>query len=260
MRGARRQETGTDDIMAEYPEARERDLQAALAGWEKLILAGADDRPDTWLRALADKAEQLDLTIPELRSATARLSWVSRKAGHPIPSDHLRWASGDVYQRVLLYVCGQRFRFDFNFHGLKGYLRDCRESPSAQDALVQSFGVFVKLGLRESDAISDLHRVLALPDTDTRARQVCLAGIWAASTLSEQPALLLDLANAMIELGEADGTVYFRRATAHRLLGMPEQALDDIDYALSLLTPGNNEINQDYLRERQLIGLVSQLQ
>jgi len=241
-------------------EARERDLHAALAGWEKLILASSDDQAGTWLRELADKAEQLDLTIPELRSATARLSWVSRKAGHPIPSDRLWPASSDVYQRILLYVCGQRFRFDFNFHGLKAYLRDCQESPSAQDALVQSFGVFVMLGLRESDAIYYLNRVLALPDIDTRARQVCLAGIWAACTLPEQPTLLLNLADAMIALGEADGTVYFRRATAHRLLRMPEQALDDIDYALSLLAPGNNEINQDYLRERQLIGLMTQPQ
>ena len=58
---------------------------------------------------------------------------------------------------------------------------------------------------------------------------------------------------------EADGTVYFRRATAHRLLHMTDQVLDDIDYALSLLPPGNNEINQDYLRERQLIGLIAHL-
>lgn len=241
-------------------EARARDLQVTVADWEKLILASADDQADTWLRELADKAGQLDLTIPELRSVTARLSWVSRKAGHPIPVDRLWAESSDVYQRIFLYVCGQRFRFDFNFHGLKAFLCNCQESPSAQDALVQSFGVFIKLGLRERDAISDLNRVLALPDIDTRARHVCLAGIWAACTLPEQPTLMLDMANAMIALGEADGTVYFRRATAHRLLRMPEQALDDIDYALSLLAPGNNEINQDYLRERQLIGLMAQLQ
>jgi hypothetical protein len=60
----------------------------------------------------------------------------------------------------------------------------------------------------------------------------------------------------MVALGEADGTVYFRRAAAHRMLGRHEEALVDIDYALSLLAPGNNDINQDYLRERQLIGLV----
>jgi hypothetical protein len=246
--------------MTSAAEARERDLQATLVGWEKLILASQDDQADTWLRELADKVEQLDLTIPELRSTTARLSWVSRRAGHPIPSDRPWSVSSHLDQRILLYVCGQRFRFDFNFRGLKSYLSDRRESLSARDALVESFGVFAKFGLREPDAVSDLNRVLALPDVDTRARHVCLAGIWAACTLPEQPILLLNLANAMIALGEGDGTVYFRRATAHRLLGRPKHALDDIDHALSLLAPGNNEINQDYLRERQLIGLVAQLQ
>jgi len=69
---------------------------------------------------------------------------------------------------------------------------------------------------------------------------------------------LLDLANTMIGAGEADGTVYFRRAMAYRMLGMFPAALDDIDHAFSMLPPGNNEIHQDYLRERQLIGVAVQ--
>jgi hypothetical protein len=243
----------------EPPETREPDFQAILASLEKLILMSTDDPAAIWLQELADKAEHLGLTIPELRSATARLSWISRKAGHPIPSNRPWSPSVDVYQRILLYVCGQRLRFDFNFRDLKVFLSDRRKSPFADDALVQSFGVFAKLGLRDAGAVADLSRVLGLPDADTRARHVCLAGIWAACTLPEQGTLLLDLANTMIEMGEADGTVYFRRATAYRLLRMPERALDDIDHALSLLGPGNNEINQDYLRERQLIGIVAQL-
>ena len=71
---------------------------------------------------------------------------------------------------------------------------------------------------------------------------------------------MLDLANAMIQAREADGTVYFRRAAAYRLLGEFPAALDDIDRALSMLAPGNNEIHQDYLRERQLIGLAIQVE
>jgi hypothetical protein len=62
----------------------------------------------------------------------------------------------------------------------------------------------------------------------------------------------------MIRGGEGNETVYFRRATAYRMLGDFSAALDDIDLAFSMLSPGNNEIHQDYLRERQLIGLAIQ--
>ncbi len=100
--------------------------------------------------------------------------------------------------------------------------------------------------------------MLELDDLDTRARHVCLAGLWSAYTLPEQATRLLDLANTMIGAGEADGTVYFRRAKAYRMLGMFPAALDDIDHAFSMLPPGDNEIHQDSLRERQLIGVAVQ--
>jgi len=106
--------------------------------------------------------------------------------------------------------------------------------------------------------IGQLDQVLELDDLDTRARHVCLAGLWSAYTLPEQATRLLDLANTMIGAGEADGTVYFRRAMAYRMLGMFPAALDDIDHAVSMLPPGDNEIHQDSLRERQLIGVAVQ--
>ncbi len=37
-----------------------------------------------------------------------------------------------------------------------------------------------------------------------------------------------------------------------------DNVADDIDHAFSMLPPGNNEIHQDYLRERQLIGVAIQ--
>lgn len=244
---------------ANLPDDHDREVGTALDRMEKLVTADPGGGAGIWITELTNTATQLAWTIPELRSATARLAWVARKLGHPFPADFAPDLRDRTYYKVLLYICGQRFRFDFNFRGLKNYLRKHEESPEASDALVQSFDVFTKFGLRDQDAVPALNRVLELPDIDTRARHVCLAGLWAACSLPDQPTLLLNLANTMIGLGEADGTVYFRRATAYRLLRMPEQALDDIDHALSLLAPGNNEINQDYLRERQLIGLVAQL-
>jgi hypothetical protein len=126
------------------------------------------------------------------------------------------------------------------------------------DALVQSFDAFAKLGARTPGAIAQLQTTLNLDDLDTRARHVCLGGIWSAHTLPEQATLLLDLANKMIDIGEADSNVYFRRASAYRLLNKFTEALDDIDHAFTLLASGNNEIHQDYLRERQLISVAIQ--
>jgi hypothetical protein len=237
--------------------ASDRDPKGFLPRLEHLVVTASDGAADIWIGELAKMAAIL--AIAELRSAATYLTWIARRLGHPIPIQHAEGRHSSVTELIRLYVCGQRFRFDFNFHGLKSYVSNHADSPFANDALIQSFGAFAKLGLRSHDAISTLNHALHLPDADARVRQVCLAGVWAACTLPDQPRLLLDLANNMIESGEADGTVYFRRATAHRLLRMPDEALDDIDRALSLLPPGNNEINQDYLRERQLIGLVVQL-
>lgn len=235
--------------------AEDRDAQESLAHLENLVLTIPDVAAEIWIKELAVLAQKW--TLSELRSRTTYLTWISRRLGHPIPNQHNEDRDSGRDELIRLYVCGQRYRFDFNFHGLENYLRNHSDTPHASDALIQSFGAFARLGLRRQDAISDLNHVLQLPDADTRVRHVCLAGLWAAYTLPDQPRLLLDLANTMIELGEADGTVYFRRAAAYRLLGMPSEALNDIDYALSLLAPGNNEINQDYLRERQLIGLIA---
>ncbi|MGH7868049.1 MAG: hypothetical protein ACREP9_10585 [Candidatus Dormibacteraceae bacterium] len=181
----------------------------------------------------------------------------ARRLGYPIPVHHSSHDNPGLAGLVSLYTCGQRYRFDFNFYGLSTYLDAHRESAHANDALVQSLRVFTFLGLgRNSEAVSGLNHVLGLPDADARVRHVCLAGLWAAYTLPSQASLLLDLAKEMIAREEADGTVYFRRAGAYRMLGRHEDALADIDHALSLLEPGNNDINQDYLRERQFIGLL----
>jgi hypothetical protein len=242
----------------QVPRNPDENLRSEAGRLEQLVLADAEGRAE-WITELARTAVDLGLSVADLRSLATRLTWVSRRLGHPVPAraDHCHDTGtlGLVHQ----YVCGQRLRFDFNFKGLQDFCDRHASSPHARDALVQSFRVFARLGARQPAATEDLEAVLRLPDADTRARHVCLAGLWSAYTVPGQGRLLLSLADAMIASGEADGTVYFRRAAAHRLLGNYGAALDDIDCALSMTSPGNNEINQDYLRERQLIGLAAQL-
>ena len=227
-----------------------------LSRLESLLVAGAAGATDAWFAEAAQAAATWP--VAELRSHIAYLTWISRRHGHPIPTRNDPSERGTRAELMRLYMCGQRFRFDFNFAGLDAYLDEHMDSPHGADALVQSFRVFTKLGRGAQDAVITMNNVLSLPDVDARVRHVCLAGLWAAHTVPDQASLLLRQADIMIELNGADGTAYFRRATAHRLLGMRNEALDDIDMALSLLAPGNNDINQDYLRERQLIGLMAQ--
>ncbi len=252
-------ETEKSDIVAAPVPAggiSDPDLQILSNRLEGLVAAG--HQPDSWIRELAEAADRLWFPVAQLRFIVTNLTWIARRLGQPAPLGGKYCGDPGTGGLVHLYTCGQRFRFDFNFSGLAAFLDRHQGLPHMQDALVQSFSAFAKLGARKPDAVSQLDRVLKLDDLDTRARHVCLAGLWSAYTLPEQATLLLDLANTMISAGEADGTVYFRRAMAYRMLGMFSAALDDIDHAFSMLPPGNNEIHQDYLRERQLIGVAIQ--
>jgi hypothetical protein len=243
---------------AHTSQSPHQDIQSEVTHLERQVLADSSGQA-FWIDELARFASDHQLSTAELRSVCTHLTWISRRLGHPIPLID-RHCSADAIPGLLhLYVCGQRLRFDFNFLALRSFIDRHQHSPHASDALVQSFTVFSALGTRQPGATEDLSGVLQLPDIDTRARHVCLAGLWSAYTVPNQGNLLLSLADKMIDLGEADGTVYFRRAAANRLLGNYLAALDDIDRALSMTQPGNNEINQDYLRERQLIGLAAQL-
>lgn len=213
---------------------------------------------DPWIGELAAAADRTQLPITQLRAIATNMTWIARRLGHPAPTGGRYCGDPSTGGLLHLYTCGQRLRFDFNFSGLSTFLENHHDMPHLQDALVQSFSAFAKLGARKSSAVAQLKHTLSLKDLDARARHVCLAGIWSAHTLPEQAALLLDLSNEMIRLEEADGNVYFRRATAYRLMGRFSEALDDIDHAFTFLAPGNNEIHQDYLRERQLIGVAIQ--
>jgi len=237
-------------------EVPDPDLQILLNRLEGLVAAG--HQPDSWMHELAETADRQQLPSAQLRSIATNLTWIARRLGQPVPFGGKYCGDPGTGGRLHLYSCGQRLQFDFNFAGLAAFLDQHQGLPHMQDALVQSFSAFAKLGARKPDAVSQLNHVLELDDLDTRARHVCLAGLWSAYTLPEQATLLLDLASTMIGAGEADGTVYFRRAMAYRLLGMFPAALDDIDHAFSMLPPGHNEIHQDYLRERQLIGAAAQ--
>jgi tetratricopeptide (TPR) repeat protein len=207
-----------------------------------------------WIVELADRAEQYSLSVPDIRLAASDLAWVARENGQAYPGD-AEWAlarglDGSESKRlVLAYVHGQRLRYDFRFELLfaqcNGWLREFGD-----DALILGLATFGALGAREDIGLDLYARAAGSANADNKSRHVCLAAIWFADHLEDQPTTLLELSAEMMTRGEGDGNVHRRRATALRKLGRYQEALVEIDRAIDQLPIGNNLIHQEYVQER----------
>lgn len=211
-------------------------------------------RPEReWWSAAAAEFDAGELTLPEARALVAELAWAQRLRGDAIPAIGADLDGSTA--RFALYEVTQRHRFDFRFASVTRVLRD-RPGQVAGDALLAAMAAFAELGSGDDRGLSSLEDAWARPDADRRCRFILLAGLWSAHHLPEQGALLLARCDEVFERGEGDLNVHFRRAAAYRKLGRLREALRDVDAALELLPPGQNDVNQDYLRERELIGLA----
>jgi tetratricopeptide (TPR) repeat protein len=160
---------------------------------------------------------------------------------------------------VLAYVHGQRFRFDYKFEPLQAHTHLWLDE-FCDDALVLALAAFACLGARSPRGLELFHKSVGAADADTKSRHVCLAAMWFADHVPDQPEIMLSLSNRMMTAGVLDSNVFYRRAYALRKLGRYEQALEEVDRAISLLDIGNNRVHQDYVRERELIIVTMQMQ
>jgi tetratricopeptide (TPR) repeat protein len=240
------------------------------SGHERLMLLrdhlarGVGDGSLGWVGELSVRAARHELSLAELRSLATDVAWLSREAGEEYPSRggrSVRQAEprDRLHALVVAYVLGQRLRFDFKFDAL-GSLAQEWLGEFEGDALVLSFAAFAALGLRAPHGLDLYRQATAAPDADRRSRHVCLAGMWLADHVEGQPEMLLELSNKMMAKGEIDENVFYRRASALRKLGKHDQALDEIDRAISMLGVGNNRVHQDYMRERESILVTMQMQ
>lgn len=228
---------------------------------EQLAARTFKSLPREWPALLSGAVVDYGLNLHEIRSIATDLAWLARRRGDPLPDFPVGDSPADVNSvsdLINLYLIGQRLRFDFKFSELR-HVAQSWPNREPEDALVTSFLAFSALGERSPEAVELLNRALNLFDADRRTRHICLAGIWSAHHLEGQAQLLLRLCNLMFDLGEGDGNVHFRRAAAFRKLDRFAEALDDVNQAMAMLPPGNNDVNQDYLRERELIGLAMSL-
>lgn len=214
-----------------------------------------------WIGELSAAAARHGLTMPEVRTAATDLAWRAREQGQRFPgsADWEALHGGATVDRlVLAYVHGQRLRFDFKFEALQSQSHRWL-AEFGGDALILGLAAFGALGSRSGRGLDLYRQAVAAPDADSKSRHVCLHALWFADHLPDQAELMLELSNELTATGALDANVFFRRAFALRKLGRFEQALDEVDRAISMLGPGNNAVHQDYVRERELIVVSSQL-
>ena len=211
-----------------------------------------------WMWDLSDRFERHALPLPVIRSVTADLAWAARRAARPYPEE-AEWESALVAapanlmrRRVMAYVLGQRLRFDLKLEHLRWWSRRWLE-VFADDALILGLAAFAELGLYNSEGLEFFKRSTQSPNADAKSRHVCLAAIWFANHVRDQPKMLLELSSEMISKGEVNSDVYYRRSLGLRRLGRYNDALQAIDRAMSIRDSGDLEVFQNYARERELI-------
>jgi hypothetical protein len=213
-----------------------------------------------WAEHLADHAEGSHVDLSTVRSVVSDLAWMERTGSTtfremPRPAGEGDADFGSLRRRIAFYAGAQRLRFDFRFYEL-GDASALALEEFPRDAFLQAFQLFAMFGSRTPGTLDRIPAVLGQPNADFRVRHVCLHGLWVADELPDQAEALLGLAEEMISRGEGNDTVYYRRASALRKLGRFEEARASIDRAIALLPPGNNDLHQDYVREREAIGLA----
>jgi tetratricopeptide (TPR) repeat protein len=212
--------------------------------------------PDTlyWISELATLCTLHSIKISGVRSLCADLSWHAREKGYPYPHElpGFQSSTGADPQIVGVYIEAYRLRFDFHFDELGRHCIDwLQEYPD--DALIQSFAAFSALGKHEPQGMNLYRAAIDSANADRRSRHTCLAAMWFAYHIPEQAQEILDLSSVMMAKGETDANVFYRRAAALRKLGRFDQAIEDVDRAISMLGVGANLVHQDYVRERELI-------
>ncbi|MFC4912221.1 hypothetical protein [Actinomadura gamaensis] len=210
-----------------------------------------------WIAELARVAEAHDLDLPQIRRASTDLAWLARLAEQRCPDDRewgpARGVSGSRTQRlVLVYVHGQRLRFDYRFRELR---TRCNRwlGEFHDDALVLSLAAFAALGSRASNGLDLYRRAVEAPDADDKSRNLALTAIWFAEHLEGSAEMLLSLSETMMARGEGNANVHYRRASALRRLGRYDDALTEIDLAIDLFGVGNMLVHEQYAQERRAI-------
>lgn len=207
--------------------------------------------PVTFYESLRRELGNMQLVGVDRRGPVSSLAWRARMERLPlvpaVPDDGIE----------ALWFHGQRLRYDFRFSELATTAHSWRQA-GVDDDLVLALRIFALSGQGEARIASHVSRIAQLPTANRQTRQVLLHALW-FSEADKDAEELLGLAAEITDLGEDDSHVYFRRASSFRRLDRPDEARREIDRALAALPAGENEVHQDYVRERELIGVSEAL-
>lgn len=207
--------------------------------------------PDTFYDSLPRELERMNVYGVDRRGPVSSLAWRARMKRLP----HIDTTPDHGIEAMWFH--GQRLRYDFRFRELAESTHRWLQA-GVDDDLVGALRLLALSGQGEVPIARRVSRVAKHPTANRQTRQVLLHALWFSE--DDEDALgLLDLAADVVEKGEDDSNVYFRCASALRRLDRPEAARREIDRAISALPPGENEVHQDYVRERELIGISEAL-
>ena len=222
-----------------------------------------DSRQDlSWLKHFAEVATTGGWSedIPRIRGILGGLAWWDRAGYGPLnwQESFLKLSTDRFEERCTIYYIGAFFRYDFRFDDLnmvtKAWLRS--ESVSTPDSLIQAWRAFALLERNEREGVQMLEFALNSPNVSGNSRATCLHALWFARGLEDQADRMLALVETMRrEDGPLGSVTLYRQAFAFRMKHQWEKALDAIDNAFNLLSPGPDylSIHQDFTREREHI-------
>jgi hypothetical protein len=221
------------------------------------------DTDEGMWRLIEAELEDFDVETDyaELRTLAADVAWELRLCELPAPeASYVALVNDKAIRTFFSYVRGQMLRYDFRFTSLHEFV-EIEVAKHPHDALLLALYGLALAGLQDPAAREVLAASVESPNADLRSRHCSLHGYWVATHLDDQADLLIAMADAMIEADEVDCNVMFRRAYGLRRKGLVEknplllsEALRNISDALEL-SPPNPDVNQDYVRERELIAL-----
>lgn len=208
-----------------------------------------------WTTSLVKTGSLDSWTLHELIS---RFAWKDRENEitpeyyDPDVSDALSPDERGLYLTICNEAEMQRARFDYRYSDLMELAVDGKSSGS-ETPLYDVFVAFASLGSRSSDSGKYVQKALLDPNMENHGRAILLQGLWMGVHMSNQGVLMLNLSQDMMNRGEITDTLYYYRAFALRRLGRYEEALDNIDVAISMLGVNSVDIHQDYSREKDMI-------
>ncbi len=209
-------------------------------------------------------------SLLEIRDLASDTGWGLRQRG---PTFDWGLASQDYELRqdlpptidaFLVTMLGQILRFDFRFKSLASFTSTALQRLP-EDAMVKSLSAFANNGIRHPEAEQRLRAASDLPDADWRTLHVCLHGWWLSAYLPGHSQELIRVAQRLEEMGHRNANVAFRRATALRHIAIEEMNTDFLDMAFDAMNEAfdlagpDPDVNQDYVRERELVALTYSL-